>query len=239
MSTSSWRFTRRRTTWPRRSARKETAGSRCATPPGSRPGCAASSAGGGFGAFTDTFEDLDGLPQLPGIAQRLMATGLVGAEGTGRRQCSSGSRRRCSTGSTAGRRSWRTTPTTLLPTAHRCSGHTLEVLSLLIAAARPSCEIHPLSIGGKADPVRLVFTAAPGPAVLVALLTSATASGSSSTRSSSSRLRRICHGCRLPGRSGGQTGLRRRHRGVAACRRPAPQCPSADRHRRCSRTSRR
>jgi L-arabinose isomerase len=39
-----------------------------------------------------------------------------------------------------------------------------------IAADTPSCEIHPLSIGGKADPVRLVFTAAPGPAVAVGLL---------------------------------------------------------------------
>jgi L-arabinose isomerase len=39
-----------------------------------------------------------------------------------------------------------------------------------IAAARPSCEIHPLSIGGREDPVRLVFDAASGPAVVVALL---------------------------------------------------------------------
>ena len=39
-----------------------------------------------------------------------------------------------------------------------------------IAAGRPSCEIHPLSIGGKEDPVRLVFTADPGPAIVVALL---------------------------------------------------------------------
>ena len=47
--------------------------------------------------------------------------------------------------------------------------HMLEVCPS-IAAARPSCEIHPLSIGGKPDPVRLVFTAAPGPAVVVSLL---------------------------------------------------------------------
>jgi L-arabinose isomerase len=47
--------------------------------------------------------------------------------------------------------------------------HMLEVCPS-IAAERPSCEIHALSIGGKADPVRLVFTAAPGPAVVVALL---------------------------------------------------------------------
>ena len=39
-----------------------------------------------------------------------------------------------------------------------------------IAGGRPSCEIHPLSIGGREDPVRLVFTAPPGPAVIVALL---------------------------------------------------------------------
>jgi L-arabinose isomerase len=39
-----------------------------------------------------------------------------------------------------------------------------------VAAHRPSCEIHPLSIGDRADPVRLVFTAAPGPAVLTAML---------------------------------------------------------------------
>jgi L-arabinose isomerase len=39
-----------------------------------------------------------------------------------------------------------------------------------IAAARPTCEIHPLSIGGKDDPVRLVFNAKPGPAVLLAML---------------------------------------------------------------------
>jgi len=47
--------------------------------------------------------------------------------------------------------------------------HMLEVCPS-IAGARPSCEIHPLSIGGKADPVRLVFTAAPGSAVVVGML---------------------------------------------------------------------
>lgn len=46
--------------------------------------------------------------------------------------------------------------------------HMLEVCPT-IAAARPSCEIHPLGIGGREDPVRLVFDAAPGPAVVVGL----------------------------------------------------------------------
>ena len=39
-----------------------------------------------------------------------------------------------------------------------------------IALGRPSCEIHPLSIGNRDDPVRLVFDAAPGPAVVLAML---------------------------------------------------------------------
>jgi len=47
--------------------------------------------------------------------------------------------------------------------------HMLEVCPS-IAGGRPSCEIHPLAIGNRDDPVRLVFTAAPGPAVVVALL---------------------------------------------------------------------
>ena len=46
--------------------------------------------------------------------------------------------------------------------------HMLEVCPS-IAVDRPSCEIHPLSIGGREDPVRLVFNAAPGPAVVVGL----------------------------------------------------------------------
>src|SRR6478752_6172751 len=46
--------------------------------------------------------------------------------------------------------------------------HMLEVCPS-IAADRPSCEVHPLSIGGREDPVRLVFDAAPGPAVVLGL----------------------------------------------------------------------
>jgi L-arabinose isomerase len=47
--------------------------------------------------------------------------------------------------------------------------HMLEVCPS-IADGRPSCEIHPLSIGAREDPVRLVFNAAPGPAVVLAML---------------------------------------------------------------------
>jgi L-arabinose isomerase len=47
--------------------------------------------------------------------------------------------------------------------------HMLEICPT-IAAGKPSCEIHPLGIGGKEDPVRLVFDAATGPAVNVTLI---------------------------------------------------------------------
>ena len=58
----------------------------------------------------------------------------------------------------------------LTPGAPKVLGaHMLEICPS-IAAGRPSCEIHPLSIGGRDDPVRLVFTAAPGPAVVVSLV---------------------------------------------------------------------
>ena len=81
--TSCRRATRTNTTSPRRSVGEASAASPCATRRGSRPGCARFLDAGGFGAFTDTFEDLDGLAQLPGIGvQRLMADGYgFGAEG--------------------------------------------------------------------------------------------------------------------------------------------------------------
>jgi L-arabinose isomerase len=57
----------------------------------------------------------------------------------------------------------------LAPGSERVLGaHMLEICPS-IAGDRPSCELHPLSIGGKQDPVRLVFTAAPGPAINVSI----------------------------------------------------------------------
>ena len=47
--------------------------------------------------------------------------------------------------------------------------HMLEVCPTHRRPAGRSCEIHPLSIGGRADPVRLVFDAAPGPALVAAM----------------------------------------------------------------------
>jgi L-arabinose isomerase len=132
---------------------------------------------GDFKAFTDTFEDLGDLPQLPGIAvQRLMADGYgFGAEGDWKTAALVRILKVMSAGLNGGTSfmedyTYHFGPNGGAHAPGRVLGaHMLEVCPS-IAAARPSCEIHPLSIGGKADPVRLVFTAAPGPAVVFALL---------------------------------------------------------------------
>jgi L-arabinose isomerase len=127
---------------------------------------------GGMRAFTDTFEDLDGLAQLPGIAvQRLMADGYgFAAEGDWKTAALVRIAKVMSTGLEGGTSFMEDYTYDLVPEGPAVLGaHMLEVCPS-IAARRPSCEIHPLSIGGKGDPVRLVFTAAPGPAVLVALV---------------------------------------------------------------------
>ena len=128
--------------------------------------------GGGFKAFTDTFEDLGGLAQLPGIAvQRLMADGYgFGGEGDWKTAALVRAAKVMSAGLPGGTSFMEDYTYDLAPEGQRVLGaHMLEVCPS-IAADRPSCEIHPLSIGGKADPVRLVFTAAAGPAVVAAML---------------------------------------------------------------------
>jgi L-arabinose isomerase len=125
---------------------------------------------GNFGAFTTTFEDLHGLKQLPGLAvQRLMAAGYgFGGEGD-----------------------WKTAALVRIMkimagnegtsfmedyTYHLEEGnemvlgaHMLEVCPT-IASTRPRIEVHPLSIGGKADPARLVFDGSTGAAVNASLI---------------------------------------------------------------------
>ena len=127
---------------------------------------------GGFGAFTDTFEDLDGLAQLPGIGvQRLMAEGVgFGAEGDWKTAVMVRLVKVMASGLPGGTSFMEDYTYHLDPRAPKILGaHMLEVCPT-IAAGRPSCEIHPLSIGGKSDPVRLVFTAAPGPAIVASLV---------------------------------------------------------------------
>ena len=126
---------------------------------------------GGFGAFTDTFEDLAGLRQLPGIAvQRLMADGYgFGGEGDWKTAAMVRLMKTMASGLPGGTSFMEDYTYHLDPRNPLVLGaHMLEVCPS-IAAGRPRCEIHPLGIGGKDDPVRLVFTADAGPAVVVAL----------------------------------------------------------------------
>jgi L-arabinose isomerase len=126
---------------------------------------------GGFGAFTDTFEDLGPLEQLPGIGvQRLMADGYgFGAEGDWKAAALVRILKVMGDGLPGGT-SFMEDYTYHLgdPVPEVLGAHMLEVCPSL-TRDRPSCEIHPLSIGGRADPVRLVFDAAPGPAVILGL----------------------------------------------------------------------
>jgi L-arabinose isomerase len=118
---------------------------------------------GGFKGFTDTFEDLHGLIQLPGIAaQRLMAEGYgFGGEGDWKTAALVRAMKVMAQG--LGGVSFMEDYTYHLdPKGQKCLGsHMLEICES-IADGKPSCEIHPLGIGGKADPVRLVFDVAPG-----------------------------------------------------------------------------
>ena len=127
---------------------------------------------GGFKAFTDTFEDLGDLPQLPGIAvQRLMADGYgFGAEGDWKTAALVRVAKVMGAGLPGGSSFMEDYTYDLSPESPAVLGaHTLEVCPS-IAADRPSCEIHALSIGGTDDPVRLVFTAHAGRAAIAALL---------------------------------------------------------------------
>ena len=126
--------------------------------------------GGGFGAFTSNFEDLGSLRQLPGLAvQRLMADGY----------------------GFAGEGDWKTAAMVAITKAMSPAGgatsfmedytyhfgpgtpkvlgaHMLEVCPTL-TGSKPRIEIHPLGIGGKEDPVRMVFTADPAPGRVLCL----------------------------------------------------------------------
>jgi L-arabinose isomerase len=128
--------------------------------------------GHGCAAFTDTFEDLHGLPQLPGIAaQRLMADGYgFGAEGDWKAAALVRIVKVMTAGLAGGTSFMEDYTYDLTAGSELVLGsHMLEICPS-IAAGRPSCEIHPLSIGGAGDPVRLVFDATPGPAVVVSLV---------------------------------------------------------------------
>jgi L-arabinose isomerase len=125
----------------------------------------------GSHAFTDTFEDLHGLAQLPGIAvQRLMADGFgFGAEGDWKTAALVRAVKVMGKGLSGGSSFMEDYTYHLKGPGEVLGAHMLEVCPT-ISDEKPSAEIHPLSIGGKADPVRLVFTAAAGKAVNASLV---------------------------------------------------------------------
>ncbi|HYE08304.1 MAG TPA: L-arabinose isomerase [Planctomycetota bacterium] len=127
---------------------------------------------GGFKGFTNTFEDLHGLKQLPGLAvQRLMADGYgFGAEGDWK-TCALLRAMKAIACDLPGGTSWMEDYTYHLDAQRPLvlGAHMLEVCPS-IAKGRPTLEAHPLGIGGKADPMRLVFDAKPGPALNATLI---------------------------------------------------------------------
>jgi L-arabinose isomerase len=125
----------------------------------------------GYRAFTTNFEDLGGLRQLPGLAvQRLMADGYgFGGEGDWKTALLLRAVKVMGAGLPGGTSFMEDYTYHLGPGPQRILGaHMLEVCPT-IATTRPTIEIHPLSIGGREDPVRLRFTAAPRPGIVVGL----------------------------------------------------------------------
>jgi L-arabinose isomerase len=122
---------------------------------------------GSFKGFTDTFEDLHGMTQLPGIAaQRLMGSGYgFAGEGDWKTAALVRAMKVMGSGLPGGNSFMEDYTYHFEPGNNLVLGaHMLEICES-IADGKAACEIHPLGIGGKADPVRLVFNSAAGPAI--------------------------------------------------------------------------
>lgn len=127
---------------------------------------------GGFRAFTTTFENLHGLRQLPGLAvQRLMADGYgFGAEGDWKTAAMLRTFKVMSRGLEGGTSFMEDYTYHLEPGNEKVLGaHMLEVCPS-IAEGKPSLEVHPLGIGGKEPPARLVFDSRTGTAINISLI---------------------------------------------------------------------
>ncbi len=127
---------------------------------------------GGFGAFTDTFENLHGMKQLPGIAsQRLMADGIgFGGEGDWKTAALLRAVKIMDQGLEGGSSFMEDYTYDFRSGRSRVLGsHMLEICPS-IAEGKPKVEVHPLGIGGKEDPARLVFDVGSGPALNVTLV---------------------------------------------------------------------
>lgn len=127
---------------------------------------------GNFKGYTNTFEDLYGMKQLPGIgSQRMMAAGYgYAGEGDWKTSAMVRALKVMGSGLPGGNSFMEDYTYHFDPSNSLVLGsHMLEICPS-IASHKPSCEIHPLGIGGKEDPVRLVFDAAGGPAINVSLV---------------------------------------------------------------------
>jgi L-arabinose isomerase len=122
---------------------------------------------GNYKGYTDTFEDLHGMKQLPGIAsQRMMGKGYgFGGEGDWKTAALVRAMKVMGSGLPGGNSFMEDYTYHFDPANPLVLGsHMLEICES-IADAKASCEIHPLGIGGKEDPVRLVYNSAAGPAL--------------------------------------------------------------------------
>jgi L-arabinose isomerase len=127
---------------------------------------------GGFKGYTDTFEDLHGLAQLPGVgSQRMMAAGFgFGGEGDWKTSALVRAMKVMASGLKGGT-SFMEDYTYHMQLGNKLvlGSHMLEICPS-IAAGKVSLQVHPLGIGGKADPARLVFNTPAGPALNASLM---------------------------------------------------------------------
>ncbi|MBI1258176.1 MAG: L-arabinose isomerase [Chloroflexi bacterium] len=127
---------------------------------------------GGFKGYTDTFEDLHGMAQLPGLpSQRMMADGLgFGGEGDWKTAALVRAMKVMASGLEGGTSFMEDYTYHLNPSGQKVLGaHMLEICPS-IAEGPVNLEVHPLGIGGKADPARLVFNSQTGPAINVSIM---------------------------------------------------------------------
>jgi L-arabinose isomerase len=127
---------------------------------------------GGFKGYTDTFEDLHGLAQLPGVgSQRMMAAGFgFGGEGDWKTSALVRAMKVMASGLEGGTSFMEDYTYHMQPGNKLVLGsHMLEICPS-IADGKVSLQVHPLGIGGKADPARLVFNTPAGAAINASLM---------------------------------------------------------------------
>jgi L-arabinose isomerase len=127
---------------------------------------------GGFKGYTDTFEDLHGMAQLPGVgSQRMMAAGYgFAGEGDWKTACLVRAMKVMASGLEGGTSFMEDYTYHMHPDGQLVLGsHMLEICPS-IADGKASLQVHPLGIGGKADPARLVFNTPAGAGLNVSLI---------------------------------------------------------------------